>query len=109
MQRPAGWELSIHTEADHQFHLSGTSGGLNGSTQHLSEVYSQEAESLRFSSGVDFSAALLYPDPTGYGTLRPARVEAYRWFSASETSLAFSRGPITFASVRGFIKRRSLT
>ena len=41
-------------------------GGLNGSTQYLFEVYSQESESLRFSSGVDLSAALLCPDPTGY-------------------------------------------
>jgi hypothetical protein len=31
----------------------GLSGGLNGSTQHLLEVYSQESESLRFFSGVD--------------------------------------------------------
>src|ERR1700682_2942930 len=46
--------------------VSGTRGGLNGSTQPLLEVYSQESESLRFFSGVDLSAALFCPDPTGY-------------------------------------------
>src|SRR6266404_3132440 len=46
--------------------MSDEEGGLNGSAQHLFEVYSQESESLRLSSGVDLSAALLCPDPTGY-------------------------------------------
>jgi len=41
------------------------SGGFNGSTQHLLEVYSQESESLRFFSGVDLSAVPLCPVPTG--------------------------------------------
>src|SRR5260370_25365877 len=47
-----------------QKHLSGFGGGLNGSTQHLLEVYSQGSENLRFFSGVDLSAAPLCPDPT---------------------------------------------
>ena len=41
-------------------------GGLNGSTQHWLEVYSQESESIRFFSGVDLSTGPLCPDPTGY-------------------------------------------
>src|ERR1700689_2506016 len=41
------------------------SGGLNGSTQHFLEVYSQESENLKFLAGVDLNAALLCPDPTG--------------------------------------------
>jgi hypothetical protein len=32
-------------------------GGLNGSTQHFPEVYSQESENLKFVVGVDLSAA----------------------------------------------------
>src|SRR5215469_2001988 len=43
----------------------GLSGGLNGSTQHFPEVYSQESENLKFVVGVDLSAALLCSDPTG--------------------------------------------
>src|ERR1700733_12083841 len=46
-------------------HLSGFSGGLNGSTQHFLEVYSQESENLKFVVDVDLSAALLCSDPTG--------------------------------------------
>jgi hypothetical protein len=46
--------------------FSVSSGGRNESTQHLLEVYSLESESLRFFSGVDLSAALPCPDPTGY-------------------------------------------
>src|SRR6202044_1562705 len=41
------------------------SGGLNGSTQHFLEVYSQESENLKFVVDVDLSAALLCSDPTG--------------------------------------------
>src|SRR3984893_13968498 len=41
------------------------SGGLNGSTQHFLEVYSQESENLKSLTGVDLSAALLCSDPTG--------------------------------------------
>src|SRR5271157_3287573 len=47
-------------------HFSGFGGGLNGSTQHFLEVYSQASENLKFFSDVDLSAALLRPDPTGY-------------------------------------------
>src|SRR6266851_6988842 len=43
----------------------GKRGGLNGSTQHFPEVYSQESENLKFVVGVDLSAALLCSDPTG--------------------------------------------
>ena len=49
------------------------SGGLNGSTQHFLEVYSQESENLKSLAGVDLSAALPCSDPTeslavvGYG------------------------------------------
>jgi len=39
--------------------LSGLAGGLNGSTQHFPEVYSQESENPKFVVGVDLSAALL--------------------------------------------------
>src|SRR5689334_1421506 len=45
------------------------SGGLNGSTQHFPEVYSQESENLKFVVGVDLSAALLCSDPTGNSRL----------------------------------------
>ena len=38
--------------------VSGCPGGLNGSTQHFLEVYSQESENLKFVVGVDLSAAL---------------------------------------------------
>ena len=38
--------------------LSGLAGGLNGSTQHFPEVYSQESENPKFVVGVDLSAAL---------------------------------------------------
>src|SRR5580700_5413236 len=44
-------------------------GGLNGSTQHFLEVYSQECENLKFVVGVDLSAALLCSDPTGNSRL----------------------------------------
>src|SRR5215510_15641905 len=40
-------------------------GGLNGSTQHFPEVYSQESENPKFVVGVDLSAALLCSDPIG--------------------------------------------
>jgi hypothetical protein len=36
------------------FHFSDYPGGLNGSTQHFLEVYSQESENLKFVVGVDF-------------------------------------------------------
>ena len=39
--------------------VPGLSGGLNGSTQHFLEVYSQESENLKFVVDVDLSAALL--------------------------------------------------
>src|SRR5450755_5036638 len=45
------------------------SGGLNGSTQHFLEVYSQESENLKFVVDVDLSAALLCSDPTGNSRL----------------------------------------
>src|SRR5215469_17663224 len=44
---------------------TGNRGGLNGSTQHFPEVYSQESETPKFVEGVDLSAALLCSDPTG--------------------------------------------
>src|ERR1700737_563433 len=44
-------------------------GGLNGSTQHFLEVYSQESENLKFVVGVDLSAALLCSDLTGNSRL----------------------------------------
>src|ERR1700688_1340272 len=44
---------------------SESTGGLNGSTQHFLEVYSQESENLKSLVGVDLSAALLCSDPTG--------------------------------------------
>src|SRR5689334_10206366 len=50
-------------------HMPGKSGGLNGSTQHFPEVYSQESENLKFVVGVDLSAALLCSDPTGNSRL----------------------------------------
>ena len=46
-------------------HMSGKPGGLNGSTQHFVEVYSQESENLKSLAGVDLSAAPLCSDPTG--------------------------------------------
>ena len=45
--------------------FTGLRGGLNGSTQHFPEVYSQESETPKFVEGVDLSAALLCSDPTG--------------------------------------------
>ncbi len=45
------------------------SGGLNGSTQHFLEVYSQESENLKFAVVVDLSAALLCSGPTGNSRL----------------------------------------
>src|SRR5580700_1035159 len=50
-------------------HISGNAGGLNGSTQHFLEVYSQESENLKFVVGVDLSAALLGSDLTGNSRL----------------------------------------
>src|SRR5216683_6519707 len=49
--------------------MSGKPGGLNGSTQHFPEVYSQESENLKFVVGVDLSATLLCSDPTGNSRL----------------------------------------
>src|SRR5262249_48011950 len=49
--------------------VPGLSGGLNGSTQHFLEVYSQESENLKFLVGVDLSAVLLCSDPTGNSRL----------------------------------------
>ena len=46
--------------------MSQSQGGLNGSTQHFLEVYSQESENLKTFVGVDLSAGLLCPDLTGY-------------------------------------------
>jgi len=51
--------------ADQRFHLYDKPGGLNGSTQHFLEVYSQESENLKPLAGVDLSAAPLCSDPTG--------------------------------------------
>src|SRR5215472_7346319 len=50
-------------------HFSGNAGGLNGSTQHFLEVYSQESENLKFVVGVDLSAARLCSDRTGNSRL----------------------------------------
>src|SRR5215472_13426765 len=47
----------------------GLSGGLNGSTQHFLEVYSQGSENLKFVVGVDLSAARLCSDRTGNSRL----------------------------------------
>src|SRR5208282_640226 len=47
----------------------GKRGGLNRSTQHFLEVYSQESENLRFVVGADLSAALLCSDPIGNSQL----------------------------------------
>jgi len=41
--------------------LSATGCGLNGSAQHLLEVYSQESENLKSFAGVDLNAVLLCP------------------------------------------------
>src|SRR6202167_3403741 len=43
---------------------TGSGGGLNGSTQHFLEVYSQESENLKSLAGVDLTAAPLGSDPT---------------------------------------------
>src|ERR1700680_2231729 len=45
--------------------VSDLRGGLNGSTQHFLEVYSQESENLKSLAGVDLSAAPLCSDPPG--------------------------------------------
>src|ERR1700693_2747135 len=45
--------------------MSDYAGGLNGSTHHFVEVYSQESENLKSLVGVDLSVALLCSDPTG--------------------------------------------
>src|SRR6266404_55170 len=58
------WTTTIRSEL-----LPGKRGGLNGSTQHFLEVYSQESENLKFVVGVDLSAALLCSDPTGNSRL----------------------------------------
>src|SRR5450755_4497605 len=42
----------------------GKRGGLNGSTQHFPEVYSQAFESLMFFLDADLRATLLCPDRT---------------------------------------------
>src|SRR5277367_6471105 len=49
--------------------MSGSRGGLNGSTQHFLEVYSQESENLKFVVGVDLISVLLCSDPTGNSRL----------------------------------------
>src|SRR5580704_15686237 len=49
--------------------MSGNAGGLNGSTQHFLEVYSQESENLKFVVGVDLRAALLCSDLTANSQL----------------------------------------
>jgi hypothetical protein len=43
--------------------LSATGCGLNGSAQHLLEVYSQESENLKSFAGVDLNTVLLCPGP----------------------------------------------
>src|ERR1700683_3356354 len=48
-----------------EMHLPSYPGGLNGSTQHFLEVYSQESENLKSLAGVDLTAAPLGSDPTG--------------------------------------------
>ncbi len=45
---------------------SGTECEFSGSTQHLLAVYSQEFGTLKSFAGVDSSAALSCPGPTGY-------------------------------------------
>src|ERR1700686_1467719 len=60
---------SLRTHRHNTSLSPGLSGGLNGSTQHFPEVYSQESENLKFVVGVDLSAALLCSDPTGNGRL----------------------------------------
>src|ERR1700681_5093435 len=52
-----------------EFYFSDFGGGLNGSTQHFLEVYSQESENLKALVGVDLSAALLCSDLTGNSRL----------------------------------------
>jgi hypothetical protein len=52
-------QTSDHTKLGESMSTPGLSGGLNGSTQHFLEVYSQESENLKFVVGVDLSAALL--------------------------------------------------
>ena len=66
--------VSVTRKCSHAFDRKSTStpdkrGGLNGSTQHFLEVYSQESENLKFVVGVDLSAALLCSDPTGNSRL----------------------------------------
>src|SRR6266436_3490095 len=56
--------IMTHSRANTSF-MPGKSGGLNGSTQHFLEVYSQESENLKSLAGVDLSAAPLCSDPTG--------------------------------------------
>src|SRR5713101_3315754 len=57
-------ETSCYIE--YRLKVAGYTGGLNGWTQQLLEVYSRESESPRFFSGVDLSAVQLCPVPTGY-------------------------------------------
>src|ERR1043165_2294860 len=64
--RSVGLDLALMSTANN---FSGNAGGLNGSTQHFLEVYSQESENLEFVVGVDLSAALLCSDPTGNSRL----------------------------------------
>src|ERR1700675_209523 len=61
--------LLQHPLPNRKNHLSDNAGGLNGSTQHFLEVYSQESENLKFVVGVDLSAALLCSDLTGNSRL----------------------------------------
>src|SRR5882724_9612619 len=62
------WTTTIRSELL-PTEMPGKRGGLNGSTQHFLEVYSQESENLKFVVGVDLSAALLCSDPTGNSRL----------------------------------------
>src|ERR1700693_204537 len=54
------------TRLSEKIPMSDNAGGLNGSTQHFVEVYSQESENLKSLVGVDLSVALLCSDPTGH-------------------------------------------
>jgi hypothetical protein len=49
-----------------RFPMSNNACELNGSAQHLLEVYSQESENLKSFAGVDLNAVLLCPGPIGH-------------------------------------------
>ena len=65
VEKSAQKKLKTSLTESASLEMAGKGGGLNGSTQHFLEVYSQESENLKFVVGVDLSAALLCSDPTG--------------------------------------------